>query len=195
MPKTDIEKRIRKSVDGFVAEISALVRQSALDVVEEALGAPKAPARRAKTRRKAKTHTRQNARPAAAGTFSGRRVRRAPEDIAKLADAVLAQVKSNPGQRLELMSRAMGIPSKELKRPIQTLLGAGELRTEGQKRGTMYFAGKGRAKTTRKKTGRKAPAKRKKAAKKAMRKTTAKRRKPTTKKASGKRTTSTKTAA
>lgn len=37
----------------------------------------------------------------------------------------------------------MGVATKELKRPVQLLLGAWSVRTEGQRRGTKYFAAGG----------------------------------------------------
>ena len=87
----------------------------------------------------------------------------------------------------------------DLKRPIANLMGAGSLRTEGQKRGTKYFAGKGgkrkaakkikkrvaKRKTTKKRTAAKKVGKRKATRKKKATKTKAKkvggkrRRKPT----------------
>lgn len=61
----------------------------------------------------------------------------------------------------------MGVETAGLKRPIQGLLAAGALRTEGQKRGTRYLPGSGaavpakaKAKTTRKKAGKRKAAKR-----------------------------------
>ncbi len=66
----------------------------------------------------------------------------------------------------------MGVETAGLKRPIQGLLAAGALRTEGQKRGTKYLPGsgtavpaKGKAKATRKKAGKRKSAKRGKKAK------------------------------
>ncbi len=70
----------------------------------------------------------------------GERVRRSAEDLDALAASVHAEVQSNPGLRVEEISAAIGVPSKELKRPVQMLLADGKLRTEGQKRGTQYFA-------------------------------------------------------
>jgi hypothetical protein len=93
--------------------------------------------------------------------------------VAALAGTVLAHVRSNPGQRLEEMGRELSMDTKELKRPIANLMEAGSLRTEGQKRGTRYYAGGGSRKATKKKT---AKGKTKRKAKKtgARRKTTRK---------------------
>jgi hypothetical protein len=75
-------------------------------------------------------------------------------NIEALAGKVLAHVKANAGHRLEQISAGLKIASKELKRPVATLLETKKLRTEGQKRGTKYFAGVGR--NAAKKAGRKA---------------------------------------
>jgi hypothetical protein len=60
-----------------------------------------------------------------------------------MGQTVLAHVRSNPGQRLEEIGRALWGPTKGLKRPVSNLMEGGALRTEGQKRGTKYFAGRG----------------------------------------------------
>jgi hypothetical protein len=57
-----------------------------------------------------------------------------------MAARVLAQVRSNQGQRLEEIGRAMELQAKGLKLPVAKLLAAKRLETKGQKRGTRYFA-------------------------------------------------------
>ena len=155
MPRNDIESKLRARIDQFVTEISDLVREQALRSLQEAIarnGTAAARPRRTKAARAAAPVRRKAAR------TSGKRVRRSSEELEKLKGAILAHVKANPGQRLEEIGPALGIATKALKRPIQLLTADGALRTEGQRRGTKYFAGGGRAK---------APAKpRKKAAKK-----------------------------
>jgi hypothetical protein len=79
----------------------------------------------------------------AGGASKGERVRRSTEDLEELAASIRAHVQANPGARLEEISADIDVPSKDLKRPVQLLLGNGELRTEGQKRGTRYFLGSG----------------------------------------------------
>jgi hypothetical protein len=56
-----------------------------------------------------------------------------------MASRVLAQVRSKQGQRFEEIGRAMKLPTKGLKLPIQKLLAAKKLKTKGAKRGTKYF--------------------------------------------------------
>lgn len=158
MPRNGIDDQIRARVEDFVTEITDLVRTAALDAVQEAIsrvdGAalPNAPrARKTATRRKAaRRATRKTARRAGGG-----RVRRSSEDLEALQNDFLAYVRANPGERIEEISVGMSTPSSELKRPVQLLLADGKLRTEGQRRGTRYFAG-GRGGAAKKKTTRKA---------------------------------------
>ena len=142
--------QIRSLVDQFVADLTTAIRQEALEAVRGALGDSTAPARRGpgRSRKTATRAPRKKAgkrgpgRPKKATSRKGGR--RSPEDVAALGDTVLAHVRANPGQRLEEIGRELGMPTKELKRPIANLMEDGALRTEGQKRGTKYFAG-GRA--------------------------------------------------
>ncbi len=169
---------LRARVDAFVVDLTAAIRQSALEAVRSALdlnGASPAPRGRPA---KAGKRTTRKARP----SKKGGRIRRTTEDLDAMGAAITDHVQVNPGARLEQISSAIGEPSKDLKRPIQILLAAGRLRTEGKKRGTMYFASSGRA-TKKKRTARKQANRRKAGKKRAKR--TAKRatRKTKTKKA------------
>jgi hypothetical protein len=142
-----------------------------VEAVKEALGATDgkvaAPARRGPGRpRKAAA-----APAAAAPTKPGKRGRRSAADVEQVASQVLAYVQGNPGERLEEIGRGLKVDTAGLKGPIKVLIGTGRLRTEGQKRGTKYFAGAGKApagagrkKAGKRKTGkrgRKGPAKKK----------------------------------
>ena len=182
MATKDLDSEIRSQIDQFLVSISDLVRQSALQAVQVALGtsgSTKAtPARRGPGRPRKATAVAPKARKKAAGK-PGRRARRSSEDVEKVATQILIYAKSNPGHRLEEMGRGLKTDTANLKGPIKLLLAAGKLRTEGQKRGTKYFAGKGgAAKAKAKASSKKAPA-RKKAGKttrrKSAKKSTAKR--------------------
>lgn len=89
---------------------------------------------------------------------AGKRVRRSAEDLEKIATLVLAHVKANAGHRLEQIGAALKTDTAILKHPIANLLAAKKLRTEGQKRGTKYFAGGGRGAARKAKAGRKGKA-------------------------------------
>lgn len=165
MPTTS---RIESSVQSFVAEITSLVRVAALEAVRDALGGG-ASKRRGPGRPRGSGAKRGPGRPKGAGmkarpARSGKRIRRSAADLEGLASKFLAYVKSHDGQRLEEISRGLGIATSELKHPASMLLAAKAVRTTGAKRGTMYHAGKGSKRTAKK------PAKAKRRGKKVARK-------------------------
>ena len=134
---------ISARVASFVSDLEGLVRKAALEAVQAALGGPatarsapsSAPARKAT----AKAPTAKPAPSKPAPWKPATRVRRSPEDVAASARAIKAHLASNPGQGVEAIAKALGVPSKDLALPIINLLGAKSIRKEGQKRGTRYF--------------------------------------------------------
>ena len=144
MPTKDIEFAIRSSVDNLVAELTELIRESALETVREALSNELIPMPRSVGRPRKKAG-RGPGRPRKAGGSakkSGKRVRRTMEDLEGYADRIQAYVKSHPGIGVVAISKGVRLTTKDIKRPIQMLLAKKRLRTEGAKRGTTYFAGK-----------------------------------------------------
>lgn len=136
MATQDLDQEIRARIDSFLLELSGLVKKAALESVHQALGEGSAPSggfgrtrtvamRRATGPRKISTR--------------GVRGKRTSNQVDEAATRVLAQVRSNPGQRLEEIGVAMKTPTKILKLPISKLLAAKKLKTKGQKRGTKYF--------------------------------------------------------
>jgi hypothetical protein len=133
----NIVSEIRSLVDSFVVEISARVRQAALDSLRQAIegGAPSA-ARRG----------RKPGRPAAAPAGgAGRRGRKPSAASVQAAADLQAHVQANPGLRLEEIGAALGQDTKGLKGPAARLVRDGVLRTEGRRRGTRYFPGSGKS--------------------------------------------------
>jgi len=140
MAKTrNIESEIRSLVDSFVNEISARVRESALDSLRQAIEGHAAPAARAGR----KPGRRAAAAPAAPGT-PGRRGRKPSAASVQAAADLQAHVSANPGQRLEEIGAALGQDTKGLKGPAARLVRDGILRTEGRRRGTRYYPGSGK---------------------------------------------------
>ena len=164
-----INKEIQDRIELFAEELAELIRQAALESVQEALGegaSPTAakPRRKKKTRRKAGKKT---TRKTAAKRKDGRQARRTSEELEALSSSIASYVKSNPGQRLEQIAKALELSTAEMKRPVTLLLDAKKLTTKGQKRGTMYFA-RGAA-GTRKKTAKKKAVRKTKTRRKAAR--------------------------
>ena len=161
MPQT-INPILRDRIDAFVDDLSDLIRQAALESVQEALGGVVAPARRGPGRPPKTAGRMPGPKPSAftpkkaPKKKAGARIRRSADDLDEMAGLILDYVKGSPGNGVEAISKALRVPSKELKRPVQMLIADKKLRTEGNRRGTTYFAGAGRKATQKRaKKGRK----------------------------------------
>lgn len=137
MATPTLDQAIRSRIEAFVDELATLVRNSALESIQNALGgapvrkpgrprAAVAPAAGAAIRRRAPRR--------------GRGEKRSPAELDSLAAKFLAYVKANPGNSIERIGKAIEIDTKELKLPVSKLLDEKKLKTTGQRRGTKYFA-------------------------------------------------------
>jgi len=134
MAKNTVNDRIRSRVEAFAEELSALIRDSAMETVREALGGSAAPRRAGRPGRAAAS---------AAPVRGGRREKgqkRDPGEIERLTGRLLDYVKGNAGQRIEQIAAGMGTVTKELNLPVKKLIAQKSLKTKGQKRATQYFA-------------------------------------------------------
>jgi hypothetical protein len=132
----NLQTQVNARVEAFVAEITELARAAAYQTLNFALeGGQLGSGRGAIT------------------LLRGRRGgKRTADEIAQMADAFLAHVTANPGQRMEHIARELGMATPELMLPVRKLLADGKLRVEGQKRATQYYpadSGSGSAKTTK----------------------------------------------
>ena len=134
MAKNSVSDRIRSRVEAFAEELSALIRDSAMETVRDALGGGAAPRRGGRGGRGS----------AAAAPVRGSRrekgQKRDPAEIERLTGRLLDYVKGNAGQRIEQIAAGMGTVTKELNLPVKKLISQKSLRTKGQKRATQYFA-------------------------------------------------------
>lgn len=161
-------------VESFTSDLSKLIHRATLEELHSKLqdllgggGSSMPSAKRAPGRpRKAKTAT-----ATAAAPQKKKGGKRTAADLGEMSDALLAHVKANPGARAEQIAAALGTDVGTMRLPMQKLIAEKKVRTEGQRRGTMYFAGAGKAK-------RAAPKKKAKPARKAK---AAKRKKPAAK--------------
>jgi hypothetical protein len=177
MPTNHLDSEIRALIDQFTSKFRELLGLAALGSVQMALAAgvgtpvrrgPGRPRGSGKAKGEA-TAKRGPGRPPKSAPAG--RVRRSSADVEEVAEQVLGYVRANPGQRLEEIGRGLGTDTAGLKLPVKELMGSGRLRTEGQKRGTKYFAdGKGGGGATKR-----PKARRKKAAWKGARRKAAKR--------------------
>ncbi len=148
---TNVDDQVRSRAEAFVAGLTALVRGAALEAVRSELGgvaqagpiakarpiAKAAPAARAASARKATPAAKPAAKRAAAlARKPGEK--RDPGELTKLVELLAGYIKANPGQRMEQIIPALGVPRKDLALPIRKLLHADRITAKGEKRGTVY---------------------------------------------------------
>jgi len=134
----NFEQMIAHRVQIFVTEITELARQQALETLSAALVAGgRARAGRGRNGATAPRVTRRGRDQAGN--------RRSPEEIDRAAQALLSEIQSNPGLRVEQIGRALGAATKDLSLPLKKLLSQRMVRSEGQRRATRYFPGGGAA--------------------------------------------------
>ena len=150
------ESQIKDRIAEFVQELDLLVRKSTLDALKSVLagggGEAPAPFRRG--------------RPKGSGRGPGR-----PKGSGNVEDAaakIVAHVKANDGQGISAIADATGVALPIAKKAAIKLLAEGALKKSGQKRGTVYHVGSGRAPAKARKVGKRRgrKAKRKAAARK-----------------------------
>ena len=74
-----------------------------------------------------------------AAALGRRALKRPPGELVKITDRLGDYIENNPGQRMEIIGKALGMPTRELNLPVKKLLAARKIRTEGHKRATEYF--------------------------------------------------------
>jgi hypothetical protein len=123
-----IEAEIRSRVEAFAVELVELVKASAMDVVNEALGGGRVRGGRRTINRRASG--RAPSRPKGA--------KRDPKVLAELTSKLDAFIRKDPGKRIEEIGKALGTPTKELVLPVKKLIAAKKISTKGQRRSTRY---------------------------------------------------------
>jgi len=150
---SDVENELRSRIDGFVNELSALIRRQALQAVEEVLKkgdhAATAPARRPGRPPKAAAPAAEkpvakSAKPAAKAPIASAKrkagEKRTPAQLAQITEQVYNYIKGNGGQGVEQIAKALATSTKELTLPIRKLLADKKIGSKGQKRATRYSA-------------------------------------------------------
>jgi hypothetical protein len=148
---SSFEQQINQRVQSFVAEITELARRQALETLSSALEGAGLLGRGRIGRNGAGRRGRAALVSAAGG-------RRSPDQIDATCRALLDEIGSKPGQRIEQIGSAIGMRTKDLALPIRKLVGQKQVRTEGQRRATRYFPGAGAGGGRRGRRGRKGKA-------------------------------------
>ena len=137
MTRTPTEE-IRNRIETFVRELEELVRLSALESVQQALGGGTLPS--PSPRRAAGRAPAGRGKKAAVVSGPAKRGKRTGEEVEATASALLKYIEKHPGERMEQISAGMKTASKALTLPLQKLRTDGRLKTKGQKRATEYYA-------------------------------------------------------
>jgi hypothetical protein len=130
------DSQIRSLVDSFVASLTSLIRQAALDAVS---GALKGSGAHAAAPAKSKAAAAPAKAPAAKAGKRRSGEKRTPEMIAQTTERLLAAINATPGQGIEHHSHQLGIATKDLALSVKKLLAEKQVTTKGQKRATRYF--------------------------------------------------------
>jgi len=144
MIQSNLNAEMRSRIDRFVAELSQLVKNTALESVRSALGetggpikrgpAAHGPAKRGPGRPPSTGTSAPATRPAAK-----RGGKRTTEQVDQMAERLKTFVQSHPGLGLEAIGKGLGVSTHDLKLPVIKLLAARALSKKGEKRGTKYF--------------------------------------------------------
>ncbi|HTJ43189.1 MAG TPA: hypothetical protein VL463_13885 [Kofleriaceae bacterium] len=135
---SDFNDQIAKLVNDFVAQVSALARQAAMETLQGALGGalPSGGVRRG--------------RPPGSGAVASlgmarraKGAKRPADEIERTKERLYDFIKGNPGQRVEQINKALGTTTKDLTLPLKKLIADKAVKTEGEKRATAYFPGEG----------------------------------------------------
>lgn len=117
---SDLHTEIHRLVDRFVAEITELANQAAVEGLRRAVG------------RGGKSYDRAS---------RARGQKRSPHELTRMQEDLAAFVAKNPGLRIEQINKQLGTQTKDLALPIRKLIADGVLKSKGKKRSTTYYPG------------------------------------------------------
>jgi DNA-binding NtrC family response regulator len=132
MPVSDV--RLQQAISAFANDLEALIRQAALETVEQALGGGAKPPSARRARKTGATA----AAPVRKAKSRGKGAKRSAEDVEAIKSKLLKYVASHAGERIEQISKALGESTKELRLPMQKLIAERAVKTKGQRRAMTY---------------------------------------------------------
>jgi hypothetical protein len=125
---SDFQTEMNRVVGEFVAAITELAKRAAIDTLESALGGG----------------GKRGSISLSLGRGGGGRRRgakRTSSDLDQLGEDFHSFVSKHPGMRIEQINKQLSTTTKDLALPIRKMIADGSLKTKGEKRSTMYFAG------------------------------------------------------
>ena len=136
---------IQSLIQSFATQLEAAARRAALEQVMATLGgvAPAAPGKR-RGRPKGSKNVKSPAAPATATASPKLKPvrkgkRRTAEDVEAMGATLVEYVKTHPGQLGEEIAKALGTDVGTMRLPMQALMKAKKVKTQGQRRGTRYY--------------------------------------------------------
>ncbi|HET6610574.1 MAG TPA: hypothetical protein VFG83_01220 [Kofleriaceae bacterium] len=140
----DLQREINQRIETFVNEVAALARRAAIESLSEALDHPTSGRRRGRP-------PKNGASLADAVVTNGRRGRRrgskggkrSQAEITRAVERLHGYIQEHPGERMEQIAKGLGSTTKDLRLPVNKLVGDDLIRTEGEKRATRYFSAAG----------------------------------------------------
>ena len=125
MANTTSVQELGERIERLVQEHMAASRRAAQDAVERAFASA--------TGLPAKTRARRQAKSSVGGK------RRAPAEIAALAERLYQAVCTKPGETMTVLMGDVGASARELSRPVALLKRTGRVRTAGARNHMRYF--------------------------------------------------------
>ena len=132
---SDIDTAIQTRIQSFISELSALVKQSAVEAVVRALGQGGAQARR----RGRQPGARAAAASAPAADKAGGK-RRSPKAIAATVAKVHGYIKAHAGELSENIRAALKLPRPQMADALTRLVDGRKIKRKGEKRAARYTA-------------------------------------------------------
>lgn len=125
---SSLDSEIRNRVESFVAEISALIRQAAVDAAVNALTG----------QRGASVAGKRGPKAGAAAKKEGGRIRRTEAEIQQTMAKVLGYIDSHPGSRSEEIRAALHYSAPQMADALKRLMAEKSIKAKGQRRATTY---------------------------------------------------------